>query len=127
MEEESRMKFVEKTPEEEVEIEVLETAEGYILRLELSWWRGYYCEKYVIQFLGNELTVIRRVRESVFTAFKTTDVCVLRTDFEEIPWWIEPEKLRESIEEEGVKRTAEEILEYIRDVFVASLEKHWKH
>jgi hypothetical protein len=96
-------------------IEVDEPCEdGYIHTLELSVGD---CEKFLVEFWGNRLVVEWKRRPNVFVAFNLVARLEYKNSFQEIPWWVDPEELRDTICRLGVKKTFEMILDYLKTIF----------
>jgi hypothetical protein len=96
-------------------IEIDEPCEdGYIHILELT---VNDCEKLLIEFWGNKLIVEWKRRPNVFVAFNLVARLEYKDTFEEIPWWVDPEELNDTINISGVKKTFEMILDYLKTIF----------
>ena len=75
------------------------------------------CEKFLVEFWGNRLVVEWKRRPNIFVAFNLVARLEYRNSFEEIPWWVDPEELRDTISRLGVKKTFEMILDYLKTIF----------
>jgi len=100
------------------QIEIGDVGEdGIIHELVLTRWNGPFRERFEIEFWGNKLRVIWKIKNNVFEAFKTMAEMTYRDGFEEVPWWVSPDEVADMVSTVGAGTVYYLVLDYIRDVF----------
>jgi hypothetical protein len=80
---------------------------------------------WVIEFDAGELKVkwIEQAYEWNGTYTKTLAEMSIKTDFEEIPWFIDKDELEDDVGHHSVRGTMSAIFDYLRDIFTMALEE----
>jgi hypothetical protein len=79
---------------------------------------------WIIEYDAGELKVewIERAYEWNGTYTKTLAEMSIKTDFEELPWFVDMPDLVETVESLGVQKAIDLILDYLRDLFTMAFE-----
>jgi len=100
------------------EIEVYSIGEDAVIHeLVLTRWNGPYAERFELEFWGNKLKVVWKVKGSAFETFKTMVEITYRNSFVEVPWWVSPDEVADTVSTVGAGTVYYLILDYLRDIF----------
>jgi hypothetical protein len=89
----------------------------FISELWLTRWNGYAAERHSIEFDGDRLRVRWGKKDNLFTTYRLIAELIYDASFEEWPWFTDPCDLGDTVEQLGVKKTFELILDYCKTLF----------
>jgi hypothetical protein len=106
------------------DIEVLGMHDDKTIReLRLIRREGWYAKAFVVEFWGNKLVVKWYETPDAGTGFRTKAVLGYYDSFEEIPWFVQLDELKDFVNAEGVKKAYYLILDYLKIVFSMPFEE----
>jgi hypothetical protein len=103
-------------------IEPVDATSRLIKEMYLTEWSGFSAWRYRILFEGDRLRVMWSRKANLRSTFEPICELIYDANFEEWPWFTDPEELEDAIKQFGVKKTYGLILVYIKMLFLEPFE-----
>jgi len=103
-------------------IEPVDATSRIVREMYLTEWSGFSAWRYRIMFECDRLRVMWSRKANMFATFEPICELIYDANFEEWPWFVDPEELEDAVKRLGVKKTFELIMDYCKTIFSEPFE-----